>query len=63
MAIKCINIFQSNLRTSKIYPNWEYWFEKKPSGNPGANVIQESNKIIINNFFEKFATLTPVHKK
>jgi hypothetical protein len=19
---------------SKIYPNWDFWFENKPSGNP-----------------------------
>jgi hypothetical protein len=25
----------SNLRASKIYPNWYFWFENKPSGNPG----------------------------
>jgi hypothetical protein len=24
----------SNVRPSKIYPNWYFWFEKKPSGNP-----------------------------
>jgi hypothetical protein len=24
----------SNLRPSKIYPNWYFWFENKPSGNP-----------------------------
>jgi hypothetical protein len=24
-------------RPSKIYPNWDFWFENKPSGNPGAN--------------------------
>jgi hypothetical protein len=23
------------LRPSKIYPNWDFWFENKPSGNPG----------------------------
>jgi hypothetical protein len=22
-------------RPSKIYPNWGFWFEKIPSGNPG----------------------------
>jgi hypothetical protein len=22
-------------RPSKIYPNWDFWFENKPSGNPG----------------------------
>jgi hypothetical protein len=26
----------SNLRPSRIYPNWEIWFENKPSGNPGV---------------------------
>jgi hypothetical protein len=26
----------SNWRPSKIYPNWEFWFENKPSGNPAA---------------------------
>jgi hypothetical protein len=30
---KYISAF-SNLRHSKIYPNWDFWFEKKPSGNP-----------------------------
>jgi hypothetical protein len=24
----------SNLRRSKIYPNWCFWFENKPSGDP-----------------------------
>jgi hypothetical protein len=28
-----------NLRPSKIYPNWGFWFEKKPSGNPGAQHV------------------------
>jgi hypothetical protein len=23
-----------NLRPSKIYPNWDFWFENIPSGNP-----------------------------
>jgi hypothetical protein len=32
-----------NLRHSKIYPNLEFWFEKKPSGNPGqVQKIQHS---------------------
>jgi hypothetical protein len=34
MAIKYIAIF-FNLGRSKIYPDWDFWFEKKPSGNPG----------------------------
>jgi hypothetical protein len=28
----------SNLGPSKIYPNWDFWFEKKPSGNPGPEM-------------------------
>jgi hypothetical protein len=35
MAIKYINF--CNLRPPKIYPNWDFWFENKPSGNPGVN--------------------------
>jgi hypothetical protein len=32
MAIKYINIFQYKAYT--IYPNWDFWFENKPSGKP-----------------------------
>jgi hypothetical protein len=28
-----INIYQS--QALQIYPNWDFWFEKKPSCNPG----------------------------
>jgi hypothetical protein len=28
----------SNLRPSKIYPNWDIWSENKPSGNPAPDV-------------------------
>jgi hypothetical protein len=38
MAIKYsnrpYNITFSVSRSSKIYPNWDFWFENKPSGNP-----------------------------
>jgi hypothetical protein len=27
----------SHLRPSKIYPNWDFWFENKPSGNPDSD--------------------------
>jgi hypothetical protein len=33
MAITYINIFQS--KALQNYPNWDFWFENKPSGNPG----------------------------
>jgi hypothetical protein len=26
----------SIVRPSKIYPYWDFWYENKPSGNPGA---------------------------
>jgi hypothetical protein len=39
MAIKYIYIFQSE--ALKIYPNWDFWFEKKPSGNPEFGKILE----------------------
>jgi hypothetical protein len=29
----------SNLRPSKIYPNWDFWVENKRSGNPGPDLI------------------------
>jgi hypothetical protein len=29
---KCPKNFQN---VSKIYPNWDFWFENEPSGNPG----------------------------
>jgi hypothetical protein len=35
MVIKYITIFQA--KAPKIYPNWDFWFEKKPSGNPDPN--------------------------
>jgi hypothetical protein len=30
MVMKCTNI----PRPAKIYPNWDFWYEYKPSGNP-----------------------------
>jgi hypothetical protein len=27
--------------SSKMYPNWDFWSEKKPSGNPGRNETNE----------------------
>jgi hypothetical protein len=33
MTLKYTNIFQC-----KIYPNWYFWFENMPSGNPAINI-------------------------
>jgi hypothetical protein len=39
-----INIPTSSIaRTSKIYPNWDIWFENIPSGNPDG----EPHKYVI----------------
>jgi hypothetical protein len=45
MVIKCskwqLNISTVlNVRPSKIYPNWDFWFENKPSGNPASNCMK-----------------------
>jgi hypothetical protein len=35
MAINYLHIPTSSVaRPSKIYPNWDFWFENIPSGNP-----------------------------
>jgi hypothetical protein len=31
-------------RPSKIYPNWDFWFENKPSGNPVRNSKYKKRK-------------------
>jgi hypothetical protein len=36
MASKYTKIFYS--RPSKINPNWDFWYENKPSGNPGLRL-------------------------
>jgi hypothetical protein len=36
----------SNLRPSKIYPNWDFWFEKKPSGNPDIHAYNLKCRMI-----------------
>jgi hypothetical protein len=40
MAIKYTNMATSSIaRPSKIYPNWDFWFENVPSGNPGRESL------------------------
>jgi hypothetical protein len=39
VSVHTENIQSSSLaRPSKIYPNFDFWFENKPSGNPGRSV-------------------------
>jgi hypothetical protein len=42
MNINYNNIFHS--KALQIYPNWDFWFEKMPSGNPATSVV-DSNAI------------------
>jgi hypothetical protein len=42
MVIKYTKIFHS--KTLKIYSNWDFWFENKPSGNP---VFQSEKKLFL----------------
>jgi hypothetical protein len=39
MAIKYINIFQS--KALQNFPKWDFWFENKPSGNPGRRAFAQ----------------------
>jgi hypothetical protein len=51
MNIKCTNIFQ---RPSKIYPNWDYWFENKPPGIPDWNQDQGCRMVYFHTNLGKF---------
>jgi hypothetical protein len=42
-----IHIPSSISRPSKIYPNWDFWFENMPSGNTGFNWFQLRQKIVL----------------
>jgi hypothetical protein len=33
-------------RPLKIYPNWDFWYEKMPSGNPA-----QSGRILMHNYY------------
>jgi hypothetical protein len=40
----------ANLRPSKSFPNWDFGFENKPSGNPDPN--SDVQKFFIMDFFQ-----------
>jgi hypothetical protein len=42
MTIKYTSIFYIP-RLSKIYQNWDFWFENKPSGNPARKQSQSKS--------------------
>jgi hypothetical protein len=33
----------SIVRPSQIYPNWDFWIENIPSGNPVENMLENTN--------------------
>jgi hypothetical protein len=37
------SIFHS--KALQNYPNWDFWFENKPSGNPGSSATNQKLKI------------------
>jgi hypothetical protein len=41
-------------RATKIYPNWDFWFQNIPSGNPAL-----AQKMIIALSFKKIAIVSP----
>jgi surface antigen len=63
------NVPESSVaRTSKIYPNWDFWFENKPSGNPdgtsnGSVEIKTSFKFSISFLRSKVQMLAVGGKK
>jgi hypothetical protein len=51
-----INIPTSSIaRPSKIYPEWYFGFEKKPSGNPDDDASQLITKSLLLGFRETLA--------
>jgi hypothetical protein len=44
MATQQTNIF--NCRPSEIYPNWDFWLEKMPSGNPEFHAPRPLSKTV-----------------
>jgi hypothetical protein len=37
-----------------MYPNLDFWFENKPSGNPDhSNKKHDENRVLIHNFLEQ----------
>jgi hypothetical protein len=34
-------------RTFKIFPNWDFWFENNPSGNPYLRILCLSSRTLL----------------
>jgi hypothetical protein len=44
MTIKYMYQYFSIPRLSKIFPNWDFWYENVPSGNPGMYVAFQTGE-------------------
>jgi hypothetical protein len=50
-------------RSSKIYPNWDFWFENIPFGNPVSSASYIHNDCLFaNNHCVPFAQIVPTKK-
>jgi hypothetical protein len=46
MPIKYTNILNSKALQNLIYPNWDFWFENKPSGNPDVHYVGNQRRCL-----------------
>jgi hypothetical protein len=61
---KNIKTITYNLRPSKIYPNWDFWLENEPSGNPALDHAPRAITFNVLFFVKtKFAQRTRVYIK
>jgi hypothetical protein len=52
MVTKYNNFFHS--KALQIYPNWYFWFENKPSGNPALNANKHIGRFFCFVFWREF---------
>jgi hypothetical protein len=51
-------------RSSKIHPNWDFWFENKPSGNPVRLAFFQKRLFCqFANLVKRFNSVSDVHRK
>jgi hypothetical protein len=48
-------------RPSKIYPNWGFWYENKPSGNPALDVVLSGHLMDLKIILKNGKTIDPLY--